>query len=127
MAVTHWGFFSDPQVPYSKDPSVWDYLFGDQPVLGLVRLAVFATGAFLIGSLAALLVAGRWISAGGGLKTDAAQKAATAATTIDEQQRIIESFKAELGHVKAQRDSALAVVQEVVETTERGVKHDGGQ
>ena len=84
MAVTHWGFFSDPQVPYSKDPSVWDYLFGDQHVLGLVRLAVFATGAFLIGSLAALLVAGRWISAGGGLKTDAAQKAATAATTTQE-------------------------------------------
>jgi hypothetical protein len=67
MALAHWGFFSDPSPRFSVGPSVWDYLFGTQPALGGVRLAVFALSLFVIASLAALLVAGRWIRNVGGV------------------------------------------------------------
>jgi hypothetical protein len=73
MAVTHWAFFSDMPPHFSVGPSVWDYLFGSQPALGALRLAVFALAVFLIASCAALLVAGRWLRNVGGVGvTDAA-------------------------------------------------------
>jgi len=72
MAAKRWVMFGDPDPTFSTGPSVWDYLFGTQPALGAIRLVIVAASLFLVASLAAHLVAGRWIRrvGGSGLETD---------------------------------------------------------
>lgn len=57
--------------------SLWRHVFSDRATLGFIRAAFVMLAIYAIGSLAALLVSGRWIrSIGkGGLETDATQSA----------------------------------------------------
>lgn len=130
MALTHWGFFGDAVAPYSKGPSVWDYLFGDQPVLGLVRLAVFSLGIFLIASLAALLVRGKWITSGLGVKTDTGPKVAKGDEGLARQADIVADYRNQRDEAFHQRDVALedgrAMLSRIEQLEAKVAAGDGG-
>ncbi len=66
-----WPFHSRPApVERFDHPSAWQYFFSDTTTLGFVRLAIVVASVFIIVSVVALLVAGRWMSGFGGLSVD---------------------------------------------------------
>jgi hypothetical protein len=66
-----WPFRSLPAgIENQKQPSVWQYIFGDRTTIGFVRLAVVFASLFAIASVVALVVAGRWMKGFGGLSVD---------------------------------------------------------
>jgi hypothetical protein len=88
----NWGPFApDPFTISAKDPSpsIWQLLLSDRTTLGFARIGIGAVGLFVLASLAALAVTGRWINSMFGARTDpAVQKKKTkamvdSATTIE--------------------------------------------
>jgi hypothetical protein len=60
----------------SPDASLWRFLFVDGSTAGFVRLALIAISLYAIGSVAALVVGGRWMKAlgAGGFHADEARE-----------------------------------------------------
>ena len=60
-----WPFDTDPfGVGALEDPTVWQYLFADRYVLGVVRLTFVVLAVFVIVSVIAHVAAGRWLRFG---------------------------------------------------------------
>jgi hypothetical protein len=78
---------------------------------GVLGSAVVPIGAFIVAALVQRVIVADYAVKAGPIELASLQRAAA---TLDDQHRIIETYKAELGHVKAQRNAALAVVEELV-------------
>jgi hypothetical protein len=116
LAATHsWPFDGHPHtVAYYDDPSVWQFLFGDRLMVGFVRLALVALVLYLVASVPALAVAGRWMKGFGasGLATDDAQAADKSIKVLQEEvadlTQELDEATAQIGHLLTERDEARA-------------------
>jgi hypothetical protein len=81
-----WPFDSSPKTIDEFDsPSIWQYLFSDSITLGYARLAIAFGSLFLVVSVTALAVAGRWISGFGGLSVDEKESAEEHISDLEDQ------------------------------------------
>jgi hypothetical protein len=106
--TSSWPFDGHPHtVAYYDDPSVWQFLFGDRLMVGFVRLAVVALILYLVASVPALTVAGRWMKGFGtsGLSTDDAQ---ASRETMKDLRRDAADLAAELDKATARIDELTA-------------------
>jgi hypothetical protein len=56
-----WPFTTTPKtIDDLREPSVWQYLFADRYVIGVLRLSVVAFALYVIVSVPALVAAARW-------------------------------------------------------------------
>lgn len=66
-----WPFRSTPVgIEGASHPSVWQYLLGDRTTLGFVRLGLVFAALFVMASVVALTIKGRWMRGFGGLSVD---------------------------------------------------------
>jgi hypothetical protein len=81
-----WPFDSYPRtIEHFESPSVWQYLFSERFTLGYVRLAIVFASLFLVASVTALAVSGRWMSGFGGLSVDEKESAEDHISALEEQ------------------------------------------
>lgn len=103
-----------------EDPSLWQLLLYDGTTLGFVRLALVILAFYVIVSVPALVMAGRWLK-GFGTSGVSADAAASASKSIDELQSEIVSLTEELDRVKQERDDYRSLARRFVESL-RGKK-----
>jgi hypothetical protein len=117
-----WWFLDSGPRPISTfdDPSVWQYLFADRTMLGFARLAILALAVYLIASVPALIIGGRWLKAigAGGASADDAEQARD---VVQSQRAEIERLTTELktatekvDELTSERDSAVRLVRRLV-------------
>jgi low affinity Fe/Cu permease len=92
--------FSDPPNRLPAHPSFWQIVLADRTTVGLVRMTMIVLGLFLLASIPALVVAGRWINTfGSSMHADAARSAASTQVQLEqrvrEAERMLESVKAD--------------------------------
>ena len=106
-ATDVWPFNTRPPRLEPK-PSLWQLLLSDRALLGFARLALVALTLFVIASVPALVVAGRWLKAFGtsGLSADEAAEASEAVETL---QREVEGLNEKLDRVTRERNQARAI------------------
>jgi hypothetical protein len=118
-----WPFREEPTSARSyKDPSSWQLVFSDRVMLGFVRLGIVALVIYLVVSVPALIVAGRWLRGfgTGGVSTDAAEEASKTLEQYeagtDALTRQLDTANAELDKVRNQRNEAQAIVTRLVKS-----------
>jgi len=127
-AASWWPFDASPRsIDSFARPTVWQYLFGDRLTLGFARLAVAGSAIYVVASVPALVVAGRWAKGFGttGLTTD---DAVEATKTLQELTRQTDELTAKLEaateaaeQARGERDRALELLSAFVdETTDPG-------
>lgn len=79
-----WPFQDQPPVLDPTNPNAFAVFFGDGTTLGFVRLATLSLGLFILASVPALIVQGRWLKGFGtsGLTADDAQAGAAAVSSL---------------------------------------------
>jgi hypothetical protein len=106
-AASAWPFdASAPKLP--ARPSLWQLLLSDHVTLGFVRLAFVMLAVFLIGSVPALVVGGRWLKsfgAGGFVADDAAGLRGA----LEAAEQKLERTTRDLEAAKKERDEAVAL------------------
>ena len=111
VAQSAWPFdASRPKLP--ARPSLWQLLLSDQLTLGFVRLAFVMLAVFVIVSVPALVVGGRWLKsfgAGGLIADDAADLRGALEATRRDLKRKTRRLEA----VTKARDEAVALVEEL--------------
>ena len=111
VAQSAWPFdASRPKLP--ARPSLWQLLLSDQLTLGFVRLAFVMLAVFVIVSVPALVVGGRWLKSfgAGGLIAD---DPADLRGALEATQRDLERKTRRLEAVTKARDEAVALVEEL--------------
>ena len=116
---------------FYEDPSAWQLLFSERLILGFVRLGIVALVIYLVASVAALIVGGRWLRGfgTGGVATDTAEEASKTITqyeaTTDILTEKLDTANAELDKVRGQRNEAQAMVTRLVKNqTSSSTKSD---
>ena len=106
-AESLWPFdASRPKLP--AKPSLWQLLLSDHVTLGFVRLAFLMLAVFVIASVPALVIGGRWLKgfgAGGLIADDAAD--------LYETKRELDRTTRDLEAVTKERDEAVALVEQL--------------
>lgn len=105
-----WPFDSDPRPLKShEDPSVWQFLFSDSTVLGYVRLALMAFSLYVIASVIALVVAGRWLRGfgTGGMSADDVRTRKDASATLEAWEKTTADLKEKARIATEQAEKAL--------------------
>jgi hypothetical protein len=124
-----WWPFDESLTPAGsyRDPSIWQYLLSDPTTLGFVRLGIIALALFIIASVPALIIAGRWMK-GLGTGGISADDAASARVSIEELQGRIRVLTADLERVRRERDRAREIARESVTALEEAVRRreEGG-
>jgi hypothetical protein len=98
------------KVPKGTSPSAWQLIFSSSSTLGFVRLGLILLALFVIASIPALFVAGRWFKGfgAGGLTADDAVAAGAQIEELKQKSKAISRRLAEttekLAEVKAERD-----------------------
>jgi hypothetical protein len=79
----------------NPSPSIWQILLSERSTLGFARLGIGAVGLFILCSLAALGVSGRWINSLFGARTDPGKEAKQKAMTssVSEIRRLTKELK----------------------------------
>lgn len=114
--ASHWPF-DDQRAPDTLDaiakPSIWDYLLADRVTVGFVRLGIVALAAFVIVSVPALLVAGRWLKAlgTGGLTADEATETSSRIDVLEEK---LDRATEKVDEVTKERDEARKLVRSLL-------------
>jgi hypothetical protein len=117
-AASVWPFETTPP-PLQPKPSLSQLLLSERAILGFARLALVALMLFVIASVPALLVAGRWLKAFGtsGVSADdAAQQADAAVQRLDEELRTLTE---NLEQVKRERNQARAIAGRLLRAQKR--------
>lgn len=85
-----------PELIKDKEPSFWFFLLSDRTTLGFFRLGVIMLALYLVASIPALVVGGRWLKAFGttGLTADDAAKAAADVESLEKQVAQLKEEKA---------------------------------
>jgi hypothetical protein len=113
-----WPFRSIPVgIEGTGKPSVWQYVLSDRTTLGFVRLTLVFAGLFVIASVIALAVRGRWIRGLGGLSVDEKE---AGKERIEELEAQLRKAQTDLEHEQKLRfeaeDWADALIDELDET-----------
>jgi hypothetical protein len=105
MAAWHLAVFDEPPLHPASPPGVWDYFLGNRLVLGSVRLLLIGISVFLLASLVALGVAGRWASGLGkdGLRMDEIHDTEQ---RIKELEMTIDDLNRQIDNLREQKNSA---------------------
>jgi hypothetical protein len=108
-----WPFDSSPKtIDELESPSIWQYLFSDSITLGYARLAIAFASLFLIVSVTALAVAGRWMSGFGGLSVDEKESAEDHISALEDRLR---ATQAQLDDEAAKRQEAEDWADELID------------
>jgi hypothetical protein len=105
LPPTHWPF--DSGMP-SRDPSLWQLLLADRLTLGFVRLSLVLLALFVIGSIPALMTAGRWMKGVGSTGVTADDASSDRSHATDE----IDRLRRRLNELTVERDALLRAVAE---------------
>jgi hypothetical protein len=114
-----WPFDADPRrFERRADPSVWQLLLGDRVALGAARLGVLALTVFVVVSVPALIVTGRWLKAfgAGGVSVEAADVSATIRALKDETHDLRDRLKGaerQARRLTRERDEARRVALQI--------------
>ena len=105
--IRSWPFSALPPRARTDQPSLWQFLLSDRPTLGFVRLALVAAALFVVASIPALVVGGRWLKVFGasGLTAD---DASDAAAELAEYSREVDRLRTELAAVRKDRAELIA-------------------
>jgi hypothetical protein len=125
-ALRGWPFQSaaKPLSDY-QDPTLWQLLLSDRLTVGFVRLAFVALVLFVVASVPALVVAGRWLRTFGtsGLGADDAEAGAKTIKELEGELALttkkLEAATAEVGRVTKQRDAARQLAGQAARSTGR--------
>jgi len=93
-------------------PSLWQLLLSDHVTLGFVRLAFVMLAVFVIASVPALVIGGRWLKGfgAGGLIAD---DAADLRNELYETKRKLDRTTRDLEAVTKERDEAVALLEQL--------------
>jgi hypothetical protein len=117
-----WWPFREEPIPANdySDPSSWQLLFSDRLMLGFVRLGMVALVIYLVASVPALIVGGRWLKGfgTGGVSTDDAEAANKTiaeykAETKDLTEKL-DTATAQADEFRAQRNEARSIISQLV-------------
>jgi hypothetical protein len=110
-AQSAWPFdASRPRLPLR--PSLWQLLLSDHVTLGFVRLAIVMVAAFVIASVPALVVGGRWLK-GFGAGGFVADDAADLRDELNKMKRELDEVTRKLKDAREERDEAIAVSRQL--------------
>jgi hypothetical protein len=113
FAITNvWPFdASPPKLP--ADPTIWQLMLSDDTTLGFVRLGLVLLTVFVVASVPALIIGGRWLK-GFGTTGLTADDAADASQALDDAKAKLDDTAHQLEVVKQERDEALELVRRVL-------------
>jgi ABC-type multidrug transport system fused ATPase/permease subunit len=113
FAITNvWPFdASPPKLP--ADPTIWQLMLSDDTTLGFVRLGLVLLTVFVVASVPALIIGGRWLK-GFGTKGLTADDAADASQALDDAKAKLDDTAHQLEVIKQERDEALELVRRVL-------------
>jgi hypothetical protein len=113
FALTNvWPFdASPPKLP--ADPTIWQLMLSDETTLGFVRLGLVLLTVFVVASVPALIIGGRWLK-GFGTTGLTADDAADASQALDDAKAKLDDTAQQLEAVKQERDEALELVRRVL-------------
>jgi low affinity Fe/Cu permease len=116
--------FSGPVSRLPAHPSFWQIVLADRTTVGLVRMTLIMLGFFLLASIPALVVAGRWINTfGSSLTADAARSVSNSQVQLEEQlretRRMLETVKAERNNLNEALAKALTDLNSGSDTQRR--------
>lgn len=123
--------FDEGDRQIGDDPSVWELVLSDGPTRGFARLLLAAFAVYLVASVGALIVAGRWLRGFGttGMSIDAAKQASK---TLDEYEKQVDNLTQQLAHRDrialdlegklTQAESALRFFRDQADTSSEGSK-----
>jgi hypothetical protein len=113
LAVSRsWPFDAAPPRVKTDEPSLWQFLLADRLTLGFVRLGLAMSALFVVASIPALIVGGRWLR-GFGPSGLIADDAADAAAALARAQHELAEIREELEAVEKERDEARAALKAV--------------
>jgi hypothetical protein len=125
MLANWWPFHSAPRaVQTYQDPSVWQFVLSDRTTLGFVRLAVVALALFVIASVPALVLAGRWLKglSAGGISADDAEDASE---VIGQLRGEVTRLSTDLRRVRREREAFRGIARKLLMRAQ-GKEEDGG-
>jgi hypothetical protein len=102
---------SPPKLP--ADPTIWQLMLSDDTTLGFVRLGLVLLTVFVVASVPALIIGGRWLK-GFGTTGLTADDAADASQALDDAKAKLDDTAQQLEAVKQERDEALEPVRRVL-------------
>jgi len=104
-----WPFSASPPRARTDQPSLWQILLSDRLTLGFgfVRLALVAAALFVVASIPALIVEGRWLKAFGASGVTA-DDASDVAAELAEYSRELDRLRKELVAVRKDRGELIA-------------------
>jgi hypothetical protein len=105
--------FNTSQQKLPADPTLWQLVLSDDITLGFVRLGLILLALFVVGSVPALIIGGRWIK-GFGTTGLTADDAADASQALEDAKAKLDASARELEAVKQERDEALGLVRSVL-------------
>jgi hypothetical protein len=116
--------FSGPVSRLPAHPSFWQIVLADRTTVGLVRMTLIMLGLFLLASIPALVVAGRWMNTfGSSMRADAPRSAANAQVDLEDElrqtRRKVQRLKAERARMLDALEDALADVDAASDTHPR--------
>ena len=102
---------SPPALP--QDPTLWQLMLSDDITLGFVRLGLVLLALFVVASVPALIVGGRWLKAfgTGGLTAD---DAADVSAELEKAKLQLDDLTGELDAAKGERDRAIAMARSIL-------------
>jgi hypothetical protein len=118
-ALRGWPFGASPPRLAETKPSLWQLLLADRVTLGFVRLAIVLASVFVVASVPALIVGGRWLrgfGAGGVTADDAADGTAAVGQLRTE----VRALHAELYAARKEHETALTALSRVPLVNEEG-------
>ena len=122
LAVVLWATstppFSGPVPRLPAHPSFWQIVLADRTTVGLVRMALIMLGLFLLASVPALIVAGRWINTfGSSMAADAPPPGASARGDVEDELR---QTKRKLHRVRIERAKLARALDDALRDTDAG-------
>ena len=91
LAGRTWPFDSRPRtIDLIQAPSIWQYLLADRATLGFARLGIVFGTLFLVASVVALSLGGRWMSRIGSLSVDVKETGEEKISHLERQLRATE-------------------------------------
>lgn len=105
-----WPFDATELTPLPADPTLWQLMLSDDITLGFVRLGLVLLALFVIASVPALIVGGRWIK-GFGTTGLTADDAAAVEKKLETVAKPLDDVGKELDKVKQQRDDAIRLLR----------------
>lgn len=107
-----WPFDTTPPA-LPADPSLWQFMLSDDITLGFVRLGLVVLALFVIASVPALIVGGRWVK-GFGTSGLTADDAAAASESLEEAKKKLDETQEHVDELTRERDEAHQLLRTIL-------------